>query len=358
MKINFVKNVLPHIIAVLLFLVIASFYSSPVLEGKKLSAHDYNVYTAISKANNDYEDKNDRLVFWNNSMFSGMPTYAVSTAKQENIFFKIYNVITLGSTIPLNLIFWYLLGFYLLMGAFKVKPWLAIIGSIAFAFSSYYFVIIIAGHFTKAIAIGFMAPILGGVYMAFDQKRPWTGMFMMSFFMALQILSNHVQITYYTGLAILIFGIFEFAWAIKDKYLVRFAKTIGILSIGLLLAVGINAAFLLTTQEYIPYSIRGKSELVVASGDKTSGLDKSYATGWSYGIDETFTLLIPNAKGGASQTAVGEDAASYVVVEKVFGKQAADELSKGMPTYFGDQPGTSGPVYVGAFIVFLFVFGL
>jgi hypothetical protein len=203
-----------------------------------------------------------------------------------------------------------------------------------------------------------MGPILGGVYMAFDQKRPWAGMFLMTFFMALQILSNHVQITYYTGLAILIFGIYEFVWAIKEKYLPRFAKTVGILLIGLGLAVGINAAFIMTTQEYIPYSIRGKSELTTATTDKTSGLDKSYATGWSYGIDETFTLLIPNVKGGASQTELSEDAATYAVVEKTFGKQAAKDVCKGSPTYFGDQPGTSGPVYVGAFIVFLFVFGL
>jgi hypothetical protein len=352
------KKILPHVIAVVIFLIIASLYSTPLLEGKRLSSPDYNIYTAISKANNEYEDANDRLVFWNNHMFSGMPTYAVSTAKQENIFNDIYTVFIFNGAVPLNLIFWYLMGFYILLIAFKVKPWLSIFGALTFAFSSYFFLIITAGHLTKAIAIGFMGPILGGVYMAFDQKRPWAGMFLMTFFMALQILSNHVQITYYTGLAILIFGIYEFVWAIKEKYLPRFAKTVGILLIGLGLAVGINAAFIMTTQEYIPYSIRGKSELTTATTDKTSGLDKSYATGWSYGIDETFTLLIPNVKGGASQTELSEDAATYAVVEKTFGKQAAKDVCKGSPTYFGDQPGTSGPVYVGAFIVFLFVFGL
>ncbi len=355
---DLLKKVLPHIVAVVIFLLIASIYSKPLLEGKKLSTHDYNVYTAIAKANNEYEAANDRHVFWNNSLFSGMPTYAVSTAKQDNIFFKIYKVLIFGDAIPLNLIFWYLLGFYILLTAFKVNPWLSILGALAFAFSSYYFIIITAGHFTKAIAIGFMAPILGGVYMAFDRKKPWAGMFLMTFFMALQILSNHVQITYYTGLTILVFGIFEFAWAIKEKYLLRFAKTAGILCVGVGLAVGINAAFIMTTQEYIPYSIRGQSELTSATGDRTSGLDKSYATGWSYGIDETFTLLIPNAKGGASQSELSEDAASYGVIEKIFGKQAANDIIKTMPTYFGDQPGTSGPVYIGAFIVFMFVFGL
>ncbi|MDD3686829.1 MAG: YfhO family protein [Bacteroidales bacterium] len=354
-----IKKILPHFIAVVLFLIIAAIYSKPLLEGEKLSTHDYNVYTAISKANNEYEAENDRLVFWNNHMFSGMPTYAVSTAKQENIFFKIYKVLIFGDSVPLSLIFWYLLGFYLLLNAFRVNPWLSMAGALMFAFSSYFFVIITAGHFTKAIAIGFMAPILGGIFLAFDQKKPWQGMFLMTFFMALQILSNHVQITYYTGLAILIYGIFELVSAIREKYLVRFAKTTGILALGLGLAVGINAAFILTTQEYIPYSIRGKSEISAKqNADGTSGLDKSYATGWSYGIDETLTLLIPNVKGGASQSPLTEESATYPVIEKVFGPQAADQVIKGMPTYFGDQPGTSGPVYAGAFVVFLFVLGL
>jgi len=353
-----IKKILPHVVAVVLFLIIASIYSKPLLEGKKLSTHDYNVYMSVAKANNDYEKANDRLVFWNNSLFSGMPTYAVSTAKQDNIFFKIYKVLIFGDSIPLNLIFWYLLGFYILLNAFKVNPWLSMVGALAFAFSSYYFVIIIAGHFTKAIAIGFMAPVLGGVIIAFEQKRPWAGMFLMSFFLALQILSNHVQITYYTGLMILIYGVFELVWAIKDKYILRFAKTVGILCIGVLLSVGINSAFILTTQEYLPYSIRGESELSSAVGDRTSGLDKSYATQYSYGIDETFTLLIPNVKGGASGTELSESSATYGVVSEIFGKSTAGDIIKSMPTYFGDQVQTSGPVYAGAFVIFLFVFGL
>lgn len=362
---DLLKKTLPHLVAVVLFLIIAAIYSKPLLQGKKLATNDYNVYSAISKANTDYEKENDRLVFWNNSMFSGMPTYAISTAKQDNIFNKIYMVLIFGKSVPLNIIFWYLLGFYIMLNAFKVNPWLSILGALAFAFSSYYFVIIAAGHFTKAIAIGFMAPILGGVYMAFDQKRPWAGMFLMSFFMALQILSNHVQITYYTGLTILIFGIFEFVWAIKEKYMLRFAKTVGILAIGLGLAVGINAAFIMTTQEYIPYSIRGASELSAPKADKTSGLDKSYATYWSYGIDETFTLLIPNVKGGASVSKISEESATYQTIDKTLSQYYGAEGSAWVkenitqfPAYFGDQPGTSGPVYAGAFIVFLFVFGL
>ncbi|PLX07911.1 MAG: hypothetical protein C0596_09240 [Marinilabiliales bacterium] len=355
---DMIKKSLPHVIDVVIFMLISIIYSKPLLEGKKLGTHDYNVYTAVSKANTDYEDANGRLVFWNNSMFSGMPDYAITTAKKENIFFKIYKVLIFGSSIPFNLIFWYFLGFYILLNAFKVDPWVSLLGALAFGLSSYFFIIIAAGHFTKAIAIGFMAPIFAGVYLAFDRKKPWMGMFLMTFFMALQILSNHVQITFYTGLIVLLYGIFELVYAIKDKYIVSFAKTTGILTIGLVLAIGINAAFILTNQEYIKYSIRGESELSTAQHDRTSGLDKSYATAWSYGIDETFTLLIPNAKGGASQTELSDESASYDVVSPIFGPQTANDIMKQMPTYFGDQPFTSGPVYIGAFFIFLFVLGL
>jgi len=316
------------------------------------------IYKAISKANNDYEEENDRLVFWNNSMFSGMPTYAVTTAKQENIFFKIYNNLIFGDSIPLNLIFWYLLGFYIFLCTLRIDRWLSVLGAIAFGFSSYFFIILVPGHFTKAIAIGFMAPIIGGVLLAFNRKKPWAGMLLMTFFLSLQILSNHVQITYYTGMMVLFYGIFELVFAIKEKYLLRFTKTVGILLIGVILAIGINAAFILTTKEYIKYSIRGESELSTAQHDRTKGVDKSYATDWSYGIDETFTLLVPNAKGGASYSELDENSATFNVLESIFGKQQTKDIIKGSPTYFGDQPGTSGPVYVGAFVFFLFIFGL
>jgi len=355
---NLVKKYLPHVIAVVVFMLISIMYSSPLLQNKKLGTHDYNVYKSVSKANTDYEKENDRLVFWNNSMFSGMPVYAISTVKKENVFYQIYKVLIFGNYVPFNFIFWYLLGFYILLNVFKINPWVSLLGALAFAFSSYFFIIIAAGHFTKAIAIGFIAPIFAGVYLAFERRKPWQGMLLMTFFLSLQILSNHVQISYYTGLMVLIYGIFELVHAIREKYLPRLAKTVGILAIGAILAVGINAAFILTTQQYIPYSIRGESELSTAQHDRTSGLDKSYATSWSYGIDETFTLLIPNAKGGASQSEISDESASYDVVEPIFGAQTAKDIMKQMPMYFGDQPFTAGPVYIGAFMIFLFVLGL
>ncbi|MDR2009898.1 MAG: YfhO family protein [Bacteroidales bacterium] len=358
MKENFFKRNLPHIVAVSAFLLLAAIYCMPLFQGKKIITHDYSVYTAITKANADYEKETGEITLWNNNMFSGMPSYLITSPKQENIFAKIYSLFIFGSFTPFNLIFWYLLGFYICLNLFRVNPWVSLLGALAFAFSSYFFIIIDAGHFTKATAIGYMAPIIGGVYYAFDRKRPWIGMLIVSFFMALQIIANHVQITYYTGIIVFVYGTFELVNAIKEKYVPRFFKTVGILAIGVVLAVGISAASLLTINEYMPYSIRGESELSSGIHDRTSGLDKSYATAWSYGIDETFTLLIPNMKGGASYGQLSESSASYGVIDSFFGKRAAKDVVKNMPTYFGDQPFTQGPVYVGAFVIFLFVLSL
>lgn len=361
----FRKNIV-HFVAIIVFLLLAAIYSKPLIfDNKRLNTHDLNVYRSIVKENKDYEKEHDRFVFWNNNLFSGMPTYLISVAKQENIFNHFYNLFSFNHSYPFNFIFWYLLGFYIMLCCFRIDPLVSLVGSIAFAFSSYYFIIIAAGHITKAVAISFIGPIIGGVYLAFEGKKPIAGTFLMSFFLALQILTNHVQISYYTGLIILVFGLFEIINAVKDKYLPRFFKTFGILCLGVVFAFLINAAFLLTVQEYSPYSIRGKSELSNDAHDKTSGLDKSYATAWSYGIDETFTLLVPNAKGGASYTELTKDSHVYNTIVndlKAYDPSAVNEFGKNViknvPTYFGDQSFTSGPVYVGAFIIFLFVLGL
>ena len=346
MQINFKQQVLPHLVAVIVFLLISAAYFSPVLSGKKLDMHDWKVWQAASHEKTSFEEETGEVSLWTNSMFSGMPTYLISTPKEKNVFSTLQKIITFGVGGPLFYLFYYLLGFYLLLMVFKIKPWLAIPGAVGFGFSSYFFIIIAAGHVTKALAIGYMAPVIAGVFFAYDRKA-WQGMLLMSFFLALQILTNHLQIVYYTFLVILVFGIFMLVEAIKEKTLLEFAKTTGILLIGVVLAVGINATNLITTQEYAPYSMRGKD-----------GLTKTYATGWSYGIDETFTLLIPNAKGGASGSQISEDSESYEVFEKYYGPQNAKSFIKQMPMYFGAQPFTSGPVYVGAFVFFLFVLSL
>jgi len=258
---------------------------------------------------------------------------------------------------PVSHVFFYLLGFYLALLVFRVKPWLAVAGAVAFGFSSYFFIILAAGHISKAIAIGYMAPIIAGVFLSFDRK-PIKGALLMAFFLALQIQTNHMQIVYYTFLILLIFGIFWLYKSFKNKELVGFAKSVGATFAGLALAIGINASVLYLTYEYGKYSIRGASELTHDQNNQTSGLDKDYATDWSYGVDETFTLLIPNFKGGSSSGSLPENSETYKLFEQAQGKTYAKKVVKQLPMYWGTQPSTSGPVYVGAIICFLFVLGL
>jgi hypothetical protein len=239
---------------------------------------------------------------------------------------------------------------------FGINPWLSIVGALAFGFSSYNFIIIAAGHNTKAIAIGYMAPLIAGIYHAL-KKDLWKGSVIFALFLALQIYSNHLQITYYTLLTILVFGLVELWFAFREQKIADFLKRSAIIVAFAILAIAANAERLWTTYEYGKYSMRGKSDLTHDKGNQTSGLDKDYATGWSYGIDETLTLFIPNFKGGSSMGGFSEDSETAKVL-KGNNVPNASKLVKQLPGYWGTQPGTSGPVYAGAIVVFLFVLGL
>jgi hypothetical protein len=351
------KKIWPHALAILFFVVIAYVYFSPILQNKKLNQHDISTWKGSSEEIRNFKKETGETTLWTNSMFGGMPTYLINTPKEDNIFAKINPWIQLKLKEPASYLFLYLLGFYLALLAFRIKPWLAAAGAVGFAFSSYLFIIIAAGHASKAVALGYMAPVIGGVFLAFDRK-PVLGSIMMSAFLALQILTNHIQIVYYTLLIVLIFGIF---WLVKkyiEKDIKMFVKSAGLVLIGLILAIGINATVLYLTYEYGNYSMRGKSELTSNKEDKTSGLDKTYATGWSYGIDETLTLLIPNFKGGASGGSLTENSETYKLFEQAQGKPQAKKVIKQLPLYWGTQPSTSGPVYAGAIVCFLFILGM
>ncbi|MFO7791311.1 MAG: YfhO family protein, partial [Bacteroidales bacterium] len=280
----------------------------------------------------------------------------IHTPKSKIVFNKINYIMNFGNWRPVAHLFYYLLGFYILLLVFRVKPWLSMAGATAFGFSSYLFIIIAAGHVTKAIALGYMAPVIAGVYLAYDRKPFW-GMMLMTFFLILQILTGHLQIVYYTAMTAFILVIFYLVDAIRKKHLPRFLKTSAILLAGAVISVGANATHLLTTYEYGEHSIRGKSDLSTAKENRTTGLDRDYIVQWSYGKGETFTLLVPNFKGGPSGGSVGRDSETYRVMKKYLGDQAGS-VTKQMPMYFGKQPFTSGPVYVGAFVFFLFIFGL
>ena len=349
------KKALPHFTAVLLFLILPAIYFSPQLEGKKLNQHDTNTATGMAKEITDYNKTHSDLALWTNSMFGGMPAYLIGLPTYSFIS-PIYSLTTLFDWRPISFVFLYLIGFYLALLLFGINPWISLIGAIAFGFSSYDFIIIAAGHNTKAIAIGYMAPLIGALYHAW-KKNLWVGSAFFALFLALQIYANHLQITYYTMLTILIFGIVETYFAFREKQVTDFLKKSGVIALFALMAIAANAERLWTTYEYGKFSLRGPSELTDDKGNKTSGLDKDYATDWSYGIDETMTLLIPNFKGGASVIDFGENSTTAELLRNN-NVPNANSIVKQLPGYWGTQPGTSGPVYAGAIVLFLFVLSL
>jgi len=355
------NSIRPHItqtfFAFVIFLILSIVYMYPALEGKNLHQGDIVQFKGSAKEIMDYREKTGEEALWTNSMFSGMPAYLISTKFKSNILRIFHYLFVLNNWRPICFIFLYLLGFYIAMQAFGVNGWLSIVGSIAYALSSYFIVILIAGHNSKALALGYMPPIIAGVYLAFRGKII-LGSAIMGVFLSLQIFIVHFQITYYTFLIILILGIVEVVSVIRKKRFKQFSLALAALSIAALLAVASNFSSLWTSQEYGKYSIRGESDLSVNAENKTSGLDKDYATGWSYGIGETLTLLIPNFHGGASVGPLPVKSKTYDFIKEIQGAGKARKTIEQMPTYWGTQPSTAGPVYVGAIIVFLFILGL
>ena len=348
------KKIGPHLMVLLLFMSISFVYFSPLLEGKMLDMHDIKQWQGMSKEVVDFHEKTGENALWTNSMFSGMPAYQIATWSDANLIQYVVKVITLGMPRPASLLFLYLLGFYILLLSLKVDYRLAAVGAIAFAFSSYFFIIIQAGHMTKAHAIAYVPMVVAAVLYTYRGKMLLGGV-LTALTVALEIYANHLQITYYLALMLLIIGLVQFVKDLKAKNLVDFAKRTGVLLVAALLASGTAFTNLATTMEYGKDSTRGKSELSDNLDNKTSGLDKDYATQWSYGIAETFTLLIPNFHGGASQGELTTESETYQAIKST---PNAKQLIKQLPLYWGDQPGVSGPTYAGAIVIFLFVLGL
>lgn len=353
---KFGKKIIPHAIAVLLFLAIAYTYFSPQLEGKKLQTGDVTNFKGISKELSDYREKNNEEALWANRLFSGMPAYLVSVELKNNLFLYINKLLQIGQR-PASYVFICLLSFYIALLLFGVNPWLSMAGAIAFAFSSYYFIILGAGHMTKAVAIAYMPPVIAGVWYTYRKKK-WLGVAVTALFLGLQLKAFHPQITYYTAITIIIFILFEFVQSIKAKKIPDFLKKSVLLAIIAIVVLGSDITKLWMTYEYGQYSMRGKSELTDNAENKSkNGLDRDYITAWSYGIDETLTLLIPNFMGGSSHGSLDEDSETYKLLQPSYGAQTK-QIVKHMPLYFGDQPFTSGPVYFGAIVMLLFVFSL
>jgi hypothetical protein len=357
------NSLFPHLTALIIFILLPILYFPSMFQGKELNQSDMREYKGMSKEIIDFREKTGEEPLWTNSMFSGMPAYFISMRTRTNILGKVNKILTYQKARPAIHIFLYMLGFYILLLLFGINPWLGIVGGIAFGFSSYLFIILEPGHLTKAMALGYMPMIIGSVYYTF-KKNIFTGAVLTSLFAGLQILVNHLQITYYTLLILLVFGCFELIEVIKNKSYNHFSKVIGSLILAVILSVSLNIVSLWSVKDYSKYSLRGPSELTHNSDDQTSGLDKSYATNWSYGLGETFNLLIPNFKGGASGILMaGRDSETFKFLSRSSGspQQAAQVINQNayfFTQYWGDQPGTSGPVYIGAVVVFLFVFGM
>jgi hypothetical protein len=343
---------------IIIFFFLSLFYFVPdILEGKKINQHDIMQFKGMSKEIVDHRAKYGEEPLWTNSMFGGMPAYLVSTQYKGNLLRQVHRFFTLNDFKPVSFIFLYLAGAYIALLLFGLNPWISFAGAIAYGFSSYFFIVIQAGHVSKVLALGYMPPVIAGVYAAFRGKA-MLGSMVTGVFLGLQIMINHLQITYYTLLIILILGLFELINAIRNKTYSQFLKPFPWLILFVVLAMGANFSNLYTTYEYGKYSIRGKSELTSNGENRTSGLDKDYATQYSYGIGETFTLLIPDFNGGSSSGSLTKTSNTYDYIKNTYGATEAKKFIGSVPLYWGKQLQTSGPVYVGSIIVFLFVLGL
>ncbi|MDO9633759.1 MAG: YfhO family protein [Paludibacter sp.] len=359
MRKNILQQFTPHLIAVSLFIIMSFIYLKPVLEGKQLLGHDTESWMCMAKETIDYNQKHDDVTLWTNSMFGGMPNYQISMHQPNNLIKYVEDALKL---FPLTVFFLilYFIGFYILLLNFKVNPWLAIVGSIAFTFASYNLIIIAAGHNSKAITIAYMAPLIGSVFVAF-RHNIIAGSLLTAFFLSLAVRANHIQILYYTLIILLFFGLVELIYSIKEQKIKSFLQTTGLLLVAAMIAIGMNATSLLTTNEYGKYTMRGESTgLTTDTQNAQDGLNRDYITQWSYGVDETMTLMIPNFKGGASGGKLGVKSNTAERIAENFGSGNIKKIMEGtrFSLYWGTQPGTSGPVYLGAIVILLFVLGL
>jgi hypothetical protein len=353
------KKNLPHIIVVGLFVLISMVYFSPLLSGKKLYQGDITNFKGMAQEIADFrKDHNGEEPYWTNSMFGGMPAYQISVIYNHDWIKSIDSAIRFLPR-PADYLFLYFVSFYFMMVLLGNDWRISLIGALAFGLSTYFLIILDAGHNSKAHAIGYFPLVTAGIILAFRKKYLLGGV-LTALFMALEINANHFQMTYYLGLLILTLGGFYLYEAIKNKTLPYFIKSVGVLVFAVILAFGSNATKLMTTYEYTKYSTRGPSELTIDKHEsgKTDGLDKDYITQWSYGIVESFNLLIPNFTGGGSGEALSEDSNLAQALKGIAPPQQIKQIIANAPTYWGDQPFTSGPAYVGAIVIFLFVLGL
>ena len=347
------KPLIPYILTILGFVAISVIYFNPILEGKDLPQMDNTHAKGAANELVKFENEGGGSSQWTNSMFGGMPAYQIRGDGSANIFNKISHFVNLGLPYTtMAILFLYMLGFYILLLSVKVDKWLSAIGAIAFALGSYNIIIIIAGHLTKAYAIAAMGPVIAGVLFTYNRNM-WVGALITAIGLGVEIAYNHLQITYYLFLLILVLVTTKFVYAILEKQIEKFLKASALLVAAAILAILPSLSSLWTTAEYGSYSIRGAAELAPTQQHKQgSGLDKDYAFAWSYGKAESFTLLVPNLMGGASQ-ALSASPSALDNVDSNF-----KETIGGQSAYWGAKPFTSGPVYIGSIVFFLFILAL
>lgn len=356
-----IKKSLPHFIVLIGFVIVSLAYFSPVLSGKVLFQNDIKQYIGMSKQQTDFREQTGEETYWTNSAFAGMPTYLLG-AKYPHNYIKDLDLTIRFLPRPADYLLLYLVGFYMLLLVLKVDFKLAALGALAFGFSTYLIIILGVGHNSKAHAIAYMPFVLSGILLTF-QKRYIAGFLLTTIAMGLEIVANHYQMTYYLMFLVIILGIAYLVDAYKKKELPHYFKSVGILSVAVLLSVALNATSIMATSQYAKESKRGKTELTInpdgTPKEISAGLDKDYITQFSYGFLETFNLYIPRFMGGGNSENVGKDSATYDAFRQLGATptQAAQE-AKRAPMYWGDQPIVEAPAYVGAVVLFLFVFAL
>lgn len=358
---DFLKKSCPHILAVLAFFLMTAIYFAPALQGKDLIQDDAINSRGWGEDLRKYHEETGEYAHWSNAMFGGMPANYTYMPQSVNIFRSVGRLLTLswmGWTGRHNgYIFLSFLCFYIFLFSIGCRSWLSFIGAVAYTLCSYNFIIINAGHMNKALVMATMAPIIGGVIMCYRGKL-LAGSLVTLVFAGLNVYWNHQQISYYLLLTLIILAVVYLVYAVREGRWRDYLKSTGVLAVVAVLALLPSIGQLWPTLDYTKESMRGGSVLQQSGGKETSGLDIDYAFAWSYGIDESLTLLVPNMYGASSHYNLGTDSESYKLLRRAYGAAGARETVKYMPAYWGAQPFTSGPVYVGAIVCFLFVLGL
>ena len=355
-----IKAFFIHFFALVFFLIAALAYFYPVLQGKVIYQSDIVQYTGMAREQNDFRKETDSEPYWTNSAFGGMPTYQLGADYPHNYIKKLDRALRFLPR-PADYLFLYFLGFYILLCCMKIDYRLAVLGALAFGFSTYLIIILGVGHNAKAHAIAYLPMLLGGILLTFRKQYIW-GFALTAVAMALEISANHYQMTYYFMLLVLVIGTVYLIDAVRRKQLRHYLKSVGILLLAVALGIAANTSSILATKEYADWSTRGKSSLTIepdgSARANTEGLDREYITQYSYGIAESLNIFIPRLFGGSNSENLGADSKTYTyLTEQGLSRSMALEFASGLPLYWGDQPIVAGPAYIGAIVFFLFILG-